>query len=178
MAENLNYKNQPTPPTAASPSANASASRLVTYALKATTHTTDHDAVEEEDPQDQPKVALDSDEEDRNGDGHGPDEHLLSEAEATLRRLVGATVEKTAAGEETVVWTIVPALTIGTRKERSTYFREKGVGLKGGIPTSNDGDVDKLSLWLHLYPLKIEDDLRRLNEEGFRKKAGWKHVTQ
>jgi hypothetical protein len=128
--------------------------------------------VEEEDPQDQPHGVLDSDEEDRDGDGDGPDEHLLSEAEATLRRLVGAIVEKTAAGEETVVWTFVPAVTTDTRKERSTDFREKGVGLKGGIPTSNDGDVDLLSLWLHLYCGKIEDDLRRLNEEGFRKKAG------
>jgi hypothetical protein len=26
-------------------------------------------------------------------------------------------------------------------------------------------------MWLHLYPGKIEDDLCRLNEEGFRKKS-------
>jgi hypothetical protein len=126
--------------------------------------------VEEEDPQDQPHVVLNSDEEVGDGDGDGPDEHLLSKAEATLRRQVGAIVEKTAAGEENFVWRDVPAVTTHTRKERLAYFREKGVGLKGGIPTSNDGDVDLLSLWLHLYPGKIEDDLRRLNEEGFLEK--------
>jgi hypothetical protein len=102
--------------------------------------------VEEEDPQDQPQVVLDSDEE----EGNGPDEHLLSKAEATLRRLIGAIVEKTVAGEESVVWTVVHAVTTDTRKERSAYFREMGVGLKGGIPTCNDGDVDMHSLWLHL----------------------------
>jgi hypothetical protein len=68
-----------------------------------------------------------------------------------------------AAGEENVVWTFVPAMTTCTRKKRSTDFREKGVGLKGGIPTSKDGDVDMLSMWLHLHPEKIEDDLFRLN---------------
>jgi hypothetical protein len=82
-----------------------------------------------------------------------------------------------AAGEENDVWTVVLAVTTYTRKERSADFREKGVGLKGGIPTSKDGDVDVLSLWLHLYPGKIEDDLCRMNE-GFRKKVSWKHVTQ
>jgi hypothetical protein len=40
-------------------------------------------------------------------------------------------------------------------------------GLKDRIPTSKDGDVDVLSLWIHLYPGKIEHDLCRLNEEGF-----------
>jgi hypothetical protein len=82
-----------------------------------------------------------------------------------------------AAGDEILVWTIVLAETTDTRKERLVDFREKGVGLKGRIPTSKDGDVDMLSMWLHLYPGKIEDDLCRLHEEGFRKKAGWKLVT-
>jgi hypothetical protein len=60
---------------------------------------------------------------------------LLRVAEATLRRLVGTTVENMAAGEEIVVWTIVRAVAPDTRKERSADFREKGLGLKGGIPT-------------------------------------------
>jgi hypothetical protein len=83
-----------------------------------------------------------------------------------------------AAGEETGVWTIVHAVTSDTRKEWSAEFREKKVGLKGGISTSKDGDVDMLSPWLHLYPGKVEDDLCRLNEESLRKEEGWKHVTQ
>jgi hypothetical protein len=74
-----------------------------------------------------------------------------------------------AAGEEIVVRTVVLAVTTYTRKERSANFRENGVGLKGGIPTYKDGDVDMLSMWLHLRPEKCEDDLCRLNE-SFRKK--------
>jgi hypothetical protein len=123
--------------------------------------------VEEEDPQNQLQLALDSDDEEEDG----PDEHLLNDAEATLRRLVGATVEKMAAGEDTGVRTVVPTVTTNTRKEGSTDFRDKGVGLNGGIPTSKDDDVNLLNLWLHLYPEKIEDDLCRMNEEGFRKKS-------
>jgi hypothetical protein len=84
-----------------------------------------------------------------------------------------------AAGEETNVWTIVFGLTTNIwRKKHSADFRHKGVGLKGGIPASKDGDVDLLSMWLHLYPGKIEDDLCRLNKEGLGKKAGWKLVTK
>jgi hypothetical protein len=92
----------------------------------ATTHTADRDVVEEEDPQDQPKLALDSDDEGEDG----PDEHLLSEAEATLRRVLGANVEKMAAGEENVVWTNVHVVTTNTRKERSTNFARRESALK------------------------------------------------
>jgi hypothetical protein len=68
-------------------------------------------------------------------------------------------------------------MTTDTRKERSVDFCEKGVALRGGIPTSKDGDVDMLAMCLHIYTGKIEDDLSRMNEEGFGKKAGWKLVT-
>jgi hypothetical protein len=106
-----------------------SAARLVTCTFTATTHTTDHDVVEEEDPQDQPQLALNSDDEEENG----PGEHLLSKAEVTLRRLVRAIVEKMAAGEEIVVWKVVPPLATNTRKERPANFREKEVGLKAEL---------------------------------------------
>jgi hypothetical protein len=59
-----------------------------------------------------------------------------------------------AAGEEIVVWTIVFGVTTYTRRERPADFCEKGIDLKGKILTSIDGDVDMLSLWLHLYPGK------------------------
>jgi hypothetical protein len=58
---------------------------------RATTHATDHDAIKEEDPQDQPQLAIDSDD----AEEDGPDEHLFCGAKATLRRLVGVNVEKT-----------------------------------------------------------------------------------
>jgi hypothetical protein len=102
--------------------------------------------VEEEYPQDQPQLALDSDEEEEDE----PDEHFLSEAETTLHRLVGAIVEKMAVGEETVVWTVVPTVTTNTRNERSSDFREEGVGLKGGIPPSKD--INKGIITYHQYP--------------------------
>jgi hypothetical protein len=127
-----------------------------------TTQTTDLDAVEEEDPQDQPQLALHSDDEGE----HGPHEHLRCEAKATLRRRVGAIVENVVAKEENVVWTIDLAVTTNTRRARSADFREKGVGRKGGIPTSKDGDAVLLNTWLHLYPGKIEDDLCRLTRRA------------
>jgi hypothetical protein len=80
--------------------------------------------------------------------------------------------------EETAIWTVVHGVATNTRRERVANLREKGLGLKGVIPTFKDGEVDLLSLWLHLYLGKIEEDLYRLNEEGFRKKEGWKLVTQ
>jgi hypothetical protein len=84
MVEYMNFQNQPTLPTDAPPSANASAARPVTCTFTTTTHTTDHGVVEEQDPQDQPHLALDNTDDEE----EGPDEHLLCEAEATIRRLV------------------------------------------------------------------------------------------
>jgi hypothetical protein len=55
---------------------------------------------------------LDSEEEEEDR----PDEQLLCEEEATLPRLVGAHVEKMAAGKENYVWTIVFAVRTYTRK--------------------------------------------------------------
>ena len=124
MAENLTFENEPALPTDASPSENASAARIIASNITQATHSTDPDALEEEDPQDQPHLALDSDEEE-----DGADEHPLREAEEYLRRLVGDTVEKMTTGEETAIWTVVPGVATNTRRERIANFREKGVGL-------------------------------------------------
>jgi hypothetical protein len=104
MAENLTFENQPALPTDASPSIDASAARIIASNITQATHSTNADALEEEDPQDQPHMALDSDEEEKDG----ADEHPLREAEEYLRRLVGDVVENMITGEETVIWTVVP----------------------------------------------------------------------
>jgi hypothetical protein len=38
--------------------------------------------------------------------------------------------------------------------------------------------VDVFGLWLKLYPGSIDDDMRRLNEEGHRKKSGEATVSR
>jgi hypothetical protein len=135
----------------------------------------DPDDVKEEDPQDYAQLEKDSDDEEEDE----PDEHLLGEAKVTLRRPVGAIVEKRAASEETTTWTVVTGVTKDTRIEWSALFHAKVVGPKGGIPMSEDVDVDLLIIVLiYLNPGNIEDDLSRLNEEGFRKRECWKRVTQ
>jgi hypothetical protein len=131
MAKKLTFENPPAVPTDASPSADASAARIIASNITQATHSTDPDALEEEDPQDQPHLALDSDEEEEDG----ADDDPLREAEEYRRRLVGDIVEKMASGEETAIWTVVFGVAIDTRRERVANFREKGVGLKGGIPT-------------------------------------------
>jgi hypothetical protein len=93
------------------------------------------------------------------------------------QHLVGATVEKWAASEETAIWIVVTGAIKDTQSERPTIFTKNVVGLKGEIPTSKDGDVGLLSMWLHLYHGNIKDDLSHLNGEDFRKKACWKPVT-
>jgi hypothetical protein len=61
-----------------------------------------------------------------------PDEHLLREGEATLRRLVGATVGKRAAGKGTDIWIVFTGVTKDTtRSERSALFHDTVAGLKG-----------------------------------------------
>jgi hypothetical protein len=75
MAENLTFENQPALPTDASPSVDASAARILSSNITQATHHIDPDALEEEDPQDQLHLALDSDEEE-----DGADEHPLHEA--------------------------------------------------------------------------------------------------
>jgi hypothetical protein len=145
MAKTLTFENQPALPTDASPSANnASAARIIASSITQATHSTDPDALEEEDPQDQPHMALDSDEEEEDG----ADKRPLREAKEYLRRLVADIVEKMTTGEEIVIRTVVPGVATHTRRERVANFREKGVGLKGGIPTFKDCEVDLLSQWL------------------------------
>jgi hypothetical protein len=88
------------------------------------------------------------------------------------------TVEKRVACKGTDIWIVFTGVTKYTRSEQSALLHDKVVGLKGGITTSKDGDVDLLSMWLHLYHSNIESDIRRHNDESFRKRAGWKQFTQ
>jgi hypothetical protein len=49
------------------------------------------------------------------------------------------------------------------------------VGLKEGLHVT-DGRVDILKLWLRLYPGDMHADLRKLNDEGLRKRADFRQV--